>query len=84
MRVSKALLRSAKIVRVLLIMLHNEIPHVVRQGHASRLRGGGELRLYLLRDFKRHRHAFRLRENCRACNGDGPVEGFVLDLAGIL
>lgn len=59
MRVGKAFLRRAKIVRVLLIMLHNEIPHVIRQGHTSRLRGGGELRLYLLRHVERYRHALQ-------------------------
>src|SRR5579872_4381013 len=68
LRVGKAFLRRAKIVRVLLIMLHNEIAHVIRQGHTSRLRGGGELRLYLLRHVERYRHALRLRENDRACN----------------
>ena len=59
MRVGKAFLRRAKIVRVLLIMLHNEIPHVIGQGHTSRLRGGGELRLYLLRHVERYRHALQ-------------------------
>jgi hypothetical protein len=43
--VGKAFLCRAKIVRVLLIMLNDEIPHVIRERHTSRLRGGGELRL---------------------------------------
>src|ERR1700689_3240458 len=67
LRVGEAFLRRAKVVRVLLIMVHNEIAHVIGEGHTSRLRGGGELRLYLLRHVERYRHAFRLRENGRAC-----------------
>lgn len=68
MRVGKALLRRVKIVRVLLIMLHDEIAQVIGEGNTSRLCGGGELRLYLLRHVERYRHAFRLRDNGLACN----------------
>src|ERR1700683_87999 len=59
LRVGKAFLRHAKIVRDLLIMLHNEIPHVIRQRHTPRARGGGELRLYLLRHVESYRHALQ-------------------------
>lgn len=52
LRVGKAFLRRAKIVHGFLIMLDNEILHVIRQGHTSRLRGGGELRLYFFRHVK--------------------------------
>jgi hypothetical protein len=58
-RVGKALLRRAKIVRGFFIMLHNEIPHVIGQGHTSRQRGGGELRLYLLRHVEFYRHTLQ-------------------------
>jgi hypothetical protein len=67
LRVGKAFLRCAKIVRVLLIMLHNEVPHVIGQGHASRLRGCGELRLYRFPDVKRYHDALPEYGKTAAC-----------------
>jgi len=68
LRIGKTLLRYAKVVQVLPIMLHNEVPHVIGQGHTSRPRRSGELRLYLFRNVERYPHTLRLWENRRACN----------------
>jgi hypothetical protein len=59
LRVRDAFLRCAKVVRVVLEVLHNKIPQVIGQGHTSRLRGSGELRLYFFRHVERYRHAFQ-------------------------
>ena len=80
LRVGKAFLRRAKIVPLLLIMLHNESPHVIGQGYTSRLRGGSELRLYLLRHVERYRHALqntgkppRLQMSCERADSDPSI-----------
>jgi hypothetical protein len=72
LRVGKTFVRCAKIVRVLLIMLHDEFAQVIRQGHISRLRGGGELGLCLLGHVERYVMLFRLREICGGCNNAAP------------
>ena len=74
LRVGEALLGYAKVVRVLLVMLHDKIPHVIRQRHAACLGGGRELRRYLFRHVECYGHALRLLENRHGCNADSEVE----------
>jgi len=61
-------LRRAKIVRVLLIMLHDKIPHVIGQRHTSLPRGSDEFRFDLLRHIKGYRHALTYRKSAVAAN----------------